>query len=99
MDYKNLKVLSIQDFYFKLPADFNGSLSDAFRLYADYHDKIKNTDKHTNDPVKKGINVWNEFLDVIEGGRKSIGILSINEFEDDGTPGGKMKIMKDFDTK
>lgn len=105
MNYDNLKVLTIKDFYFKLPDDFDGGLSDALRLYADYHDEVKNTDKHTNDPVNKelsdtDIEMWYGFLDIIEGGnKKMIGNLSISEckYDEDGVY--KMENVKDFDTK
>jgi len=103
MNYENLKVLFIKDFYFKLPEDFNGGL-DALRLYVDYHDEVKNTDKHEiedGDKLSDGdVSVWYRFLDAIEKGQKMTGCLSISECkmdEDDGVY--KMKAMKDFDTK
>lgn len=104
MNYDNLKVLFIKDFYFKLPDDFNGGLSDALRLYADYHDEVKNTDKHKIEDGEKlsedDVSIWYHFLDSIEKGQKMTGCLSISECKYDKDDGvNKMKAMKDFDTK
>jgi len=52
MTYENLKVLWIKNLCFKLPDDFSGGLSDALRLLADYHDRVKNTERHeTGNPI------------------------------------------------
>ena len=104
MKYDNLKVLTVENFYFKLPDDFNGGLSDAIRLYADYHDEVKNTDKHEiddNDELPKdSISMWYHFLDSIENGQKMTGCISISECKyDEKDNAYKMKNIKDWDTK
>lgn len=107
MTYENLKVLCIKDLYFKLPEDFIGGLSDALRLMADYHDEVKNTEKHEMEPSfmsdkdrAKSDDNWYRFLDILEKGQKFTGIISISEYEDtNDNSGGIMKQMKDWDTK
>lgn len=98
MNYENLKVLSIENLFFKLPDDFNGGLSEALRLLADYHDQVKDSDKHTVED-KKYIDydtAWYNFLKNLEDDKNMIGYLSISRFEGDES-GGEMEIINSFD--
>lgn len=74
------KLLHIDNLRFKLPDDFNGSLSDSFRLLADYLDtpkeKIEQPKELTMEDLSKitlkesNETVWKEFINTLEMGRK-----------------------------
>lgn len=67
--------------YFKLPDDFNGTLSDGLRLLADYHESKEARNKKQVSDVNPE-NYWAEFLkDIKAGNRVTMGI-SISELKD-----------------
>lgn len=88
-----MKVLTIDALFFKLPDDFEGGLSDALRVMADYHDAPKtregqkretNTDRST--PWRQMRDkMWLEFLEQIKGGQRLRGSVCICETEGDET--------------
>jgi len=64
-----MKVLRYAGF-FKLPDDFEGNLSDALRLLADYHESEAACERRTigdpkDDPENEIPNLYNKFWDLI----------------------------------
>ena len=63
-----LTVLAFEG-YFKLPNNFNGGLSDALRLMADYHDAVKGTDKQDIGGIIDKNNkpdLWGDFITAVK---------------------------------
>lgn len=71
----DLKILQIEDLYFKLPDDFSGGLSQALRALANYHDEVMNTprqvigspsDERDKIPLREAHNqLFDQFWDMI----------------------------------
>jgi hypothetical protein len=73
--------------YFRLPDDFSGSISDALRVMADYHDKVTSipTQKpmlplHT--PLSEAFGLmFDEFVDETQNGKRLVGMIQLNDFD------------------
>ena len=85
-----MKILSIDNLVFKLPDTFKGSLCDAFRALARYHDgrpkQIKQK-KHPGGRITR--KTWNAFLDVVDKGGRLACLASIQQLT-----GKKWKVLK-----
>lgn len=75
-----MKVLGLRG-YFKLPNDFDGGLSDALRLLADYHDRPE-TKKRKEVSDGNADDYWAEFLNDIKNGNRVTMGISISELKD-----------------
>ena len=69
-------ILHLNNFYFELPQDFNGTLPEAIRLLAKYMEEAPNL----NLPMKTrpSQNAWLSFLETIEDGGKFSGNAGID---------------------
>lgn len=106
MTYKNLKVLSIQNLFFKLPDDFDGGLVEALRILADYHEgilKFKSElpiEDRRRCVMEENIKeydydkVWYFFLEGLENQKMLASTLAISEYDSETN---EMKLMKGFD--
>lgn len=89
-----MKVLSISNLFFKLPDDFNGGLSEALRMLADYHDEKNNVEsctlhrKFKDDEYKC---IWEFFLKSIEEDKRYVAQTSISEYDENTN---EMKIIE-----
>lgn len=82
-----MKALVLQTVHFKLPDDFAGTLSDALRLLADYHDSMTGSPLQTCTRLEdtlagmsfKAANValFEQFLDAINNGRRLVGTVQL----------------------
>ena len=82
-----MKVLVLQTIHFKLPDDFEGNLSDALRVLADYHDSMTGTPQQDlrllEDSVgemsfrKANAVLFERFLDSVRDGRRCVGTVQI----------------------
>ena len=88
-----MKILALYMAYFRLPDDFSGSLSDALRCMADYHDgvhpwcqlstKTPGTRKveNLNTPLSKVLGTtFDEFIDAAQDGKRLVGLMQIKDF-------------------
>lgn len=79
-----MKVLGLNT-YFLLPNNFDGKLSDALRLMADYYDEVgKNNPKRIVEPtehVNKSY-IWNDFLKIIKDDCAMTGTVCLSEYVD-----------------
>lgn len=93
------KVFSAEFLFFHLPDDFEGGISDALRLMADYHDKAKGTGKQevggsVQSQREKFVEEWYAFLQsVLEKNKKLHGGFSISEFDEENN---KMERMDEY---
>lgn len=85
-----MKALILQTVHFKLPDDFTGTLSDALRLLADYHDSVTGDprsctklDNNIAEMSFKAANValFEQFLDCLEQGRRLVGTVQIVSYD------------------
>lgn len=82
-----MKVLVLQTAHFRLPDDFEGTLSDGLRLLADYHDAQTGTPQQDlrfleKDVAEMGFRkanavLFDRFLDSIKDGRRFVGTVQI----------------------
>jgi len=82
-----MKALVLQTVHFKLPDDFTGTMSDALRLLADYHDSMTGSplqsctrlEDNIADLSFKAANValFEQFLDCLQQGRRFVGTVQI----------------------
>ena len=86
-----MKVLVLQTVHFKLPDDFEGTLSDALRVLADYHDSMTGTPQQDlrllEDDIgeasfrKANAILFDRFLDSIQDGRRCVGTIQIVSYD------------------
>ena len=86
-----MKALVLQTVHFKLPDDFEGTLSDALRELADYHDSMTGTPQQDLRPLEEDIGevsfrkanavLFDRFLDSVEEGRRCVGTVQIVSYD------------------
>lgn len=84
-----MKVLRI-DADFLLPDDFNGTLAEALREFAKYHESEQARDKrkledapgHKNEKLEKYLEVrWSEFFSALTEGKRAVIDFSVSYFD------------------
>lgn len=85
-----MKALSIKQAYFRLPDDFDGELSDALRLLADYHEVASKSSIPTAveaDPelLNKSFKevdsaLFDRFIRSIQQDKRFVGLVQLAEF-------------------
>ena len=85
-----MKVLSINDLYFLLPAGFDGGLADALRALADYHESVTGSAKQkityarSEEPIPEHREAsWTFFWRIIHGdsGHRVVGKTGVLELD------------------
>ena len=83
MDLEGTRVLDVGPLFFKLPDGFDGSLSDALRLLADYHevDTVASNREYPKEEFSKAFieerqRRWNSFVDAVREGKRVHGQMS-----------------------
>jgi hypothetical protein len=90
-----MKVLSIKQAYFRLPDDFEGGLSAALRLLADYHDEMVKKPDDPDEPRLVEIDnelenksfkevdcmLFDKFIDKIQDGKRLVGLVQLTDFD------------------
>lgn len=80
-------MLAMHMVYFRLPDDFSGSISDALRLVADYHERStipisKQIPMPLDTPLSGAFAVmFDEFLDAAHDGKRLVGMMQISDFD------------------
>ena len=85
--YEGLQVLEVGPLYFALPGDFNGTVSDALRLLADYHEHPETEKKREVDEEVDGADdipkapelfraLWKGFLKAVDEGYRVHGLMT-----------------------
>ena len=82
-----MKTLVMQTAHFKLPDDFEGTISDALRALADYHDDVTGKPQQDFQILEDNIaemsfrkansELFDRFLDCIKDGRRFVGTVQI----------------------
>ena len=73
--------------YFRLPDDFSGSLSDALRCMADYHDHPKSEVVHYPPPQLSTKlsdtlgETFDEFIGAVRDGKRLSGLMQMKDFD------------------
>lgn len=86
-----MQALSIKQAYFRLPDDFDGELSDALRLLADYHDEVasKSTTPIAIEVDQELLNksfkevdsvLFDRFIGLVEQDKRFVGLVQLAEF-------------------
>lgn len=86
-----MKALSIKQAYFRLPDNFDGGLSDALRLLADYHDEVASKSSTPavveadpellNRTFKEVDNVlFDRFIQSIQQNKRFVGLVQLADF-------------------
>jgi hypothetical protein len=82
-----MKTLAIYMAYFRLPDNFSGSVSDALRMMADYHDQITVPPKRLPTiPLDTTLSqllglTFDEFLDAAKDGKRLVGLVRLTDFD------------------
>ena len=86
-----MKVLVLHTAHFRLPDDFEGTLSDALRLLADYHDDKTGTPQRDLRPLENEVGemsfrkanavLFERFLDSIKDGRRLVGTVQMVSYD------------------
>lgn len=86
-----MKALILQTAHFKLPDDFEGTLSDALRQLADYHDQMTGTPQQDFRPLEDEVAeltfrqantiLFDRFLDSVRDGRRFVGTVQIVSYD------------------
>lgn len=79
-----MKIVTIDNLFFKLPDDFKGSLAEALRLLADYVESPIPPQQDAFDikPPEVNIEAWKHFLGVTVKGGRMYGVFSVQELVD-----------------
>lgn len=85
MSLEGMKVLEIGPIFFKLPEGFTGSLADAIRVLADYHESVKTEDREHCAPEEQPDPYeverkkrWSGFLLAVKRGKRVHGRMSVS---------------------
>jgi len=86
-----MKALVLQTAHFKLPDDFEGTLSDALRALSDYHDSMTGMPQQDLRPLEDGVGdmsfrkanalLFDKFLDCVQDGRRFVGTVQIVTYD------------------
>jgi hypothetical protein len=82
-----MKMLALHMAYFRLPDDFSGSISDALRCMADYHEQStiplsKCSPMPLDTPLSSAFNImFDEFIDAVQIEKRLVGMLQISDFD------------------
>jgi hypothetical protein len=88
-----MKVLILSSVFFRLPDDFKGSLGDALRALAEYHDEVVKSGaspdglsvcKFQELPLREAVaRTFDKFLEAVETGKRLCGLLQLKEWSHD----------------
>lgn len=72
--------------YFRLPDNFSGSISDALRLMADYHEQNKSSEYKAAPMLDSTLSdtlgcTFDEFLDEVHNGKRLVGVVQLKDFD------------------
>lgn len=90
-----MKILAMYMTYFRLPDDFSGSISDALRMMADYHDSVNGRGSVSSNkssicrkmpPLDSSLSeafglTFDEFIEAVQDGKRFSGILRLRDFD------------------
>ena len=86
-----MHTLVINSAHFRLPDNFNGNMSDALRLLADYHEEVagnrhSTTVKVSDDMMNMSFksvegDLWDNFIEQVQLGKRFIGLLSLSSYD------------------
>lgn len=82
-----MKTLSMYMTHFRLPDDFSGTIADAIRLMADYHENavdariVRRTLENDISVSMAAANVFDEFLDAVQTGKRFVGTMSLTSYD------------------
>ena len=82
-----MKMLAMHMVYFRLPDDFSGSISDALRLVADYHEQStipmsKRVPMPLDTPLSGAFAImFDEFLNAAQEGKRLVGMMQMSDFD------------------
>jgi len=90
-----MKALVVYMAHFRLPDSFDGTVSDAFRLLADYHEAVDETKKQikTELPADTGntignmtvrqasVEIFDKFVEQAKHGKRFVGLVQLAEYD------------------
>jgi len=89
-----MKALVIHMAHFRLPDNFNGTVSDAFRLLADYHDSVEDTPHQSKQVLPEDFGgeigelsmreastqIFERFIEQVIQGRRMVGLVQLADY-------------------
>lgn len=92
-----MKVLILSSVFFRLPDDFEGTLGEALRALAEYHEKIIRSGASPDGlsvcefqelPLREAVaRTFDKFLESIDSGKRLCGLLQLKEWSHDNNAG------------
>ena len=90
-----MKALVVHMAHFRLPDNFNGSVSDAFRLLADYHESVDNTQIQSKEELPSDCGdkigemtvrqastaIFDKFMEGVMTGRRFVGLVQLADYD------------------